>query len=133
MFSLIGFFQEQGYGISPSIYRCSMRERMRSEGLSDESEVCRYIDSGYVVMDVMDAELDVISGDVHIGGASSLLTDGIWIWRKDLSYYTKRYHLDVSGEFLNHARGFGYKIQEVSRERLMEAESYILENLIDSH
>jgi hypothetical protein len=99
----------------------------------DWREICQYVGSGTVVMDVMDVELDIISDDQHISGASSILTDGEWIWRKDFIYYLKRYKLVMPEKFVERIRSVGYVASSLSGERMAEVEAYVLMNIVNVH
>ena len=59
-----------------------------------------YIRRGTGVFDVMGAERDVLNEKIVINGASSLVSDGFWIWRLDLAYYVEKYGIGLDREFL---------------------------------
>jgi hypothetical protein len=130
MLSTVGFFREQSAGSPSSVFEASIHDCVRNKALGDEDKICRYVDSGVVVMDVMDAELDVISGDHYISGASSILTDGKWIWRKDFAYYLRRYELAIPDEFTAHIRSSEYVVPTLSRECLIEVGDYVLAHVV---
>ncbi|MFI2026750.1 hypothetical protein [Streptomyces buecherae] len=68
----------------------------------------------------MGVSVDVLGTDGQILGGDSLLTDGEWVWRKDLSFYVETYHLELPHEFLDRVRAFEGQPPEVSVERLQE-------------
>lgn len=121
MVDFIGFFSELKSG-SSGVFRGSIMDSLRELPGSGEAELISYLKSGIPVVDMMESEVDVISGDRHITGSSSLLTDGEWVWREDLRYYVGRYHVDLGEKFSDHARARRYKIREVS---LSEIDSII--------
>uniref|UniRef100_A0AAU2A0P4 Uncharacterized protein n=1 Tax=Streptomyces sp. NBC_00093 TaxID=2975649 RepID=A0AAU2A0P4_9ACTN len=50
-----------------------------------------YLDAGHVLIDVMEAGHDAITGRAHRHslGCSSLVTDGTWLWRLDFPHYVE--------------------------------------------
>ncbi|MCF2435152.1 hypothetical protein LV779_13180 [Streptomyces thinghirensis] len=69
----------------------------------------------------MGAQTDVLDPDgPTLVGNGSLFTDGIWLWREDLSYYVARYHLALPREFVAHVRGLEYSPPQVPESRLVE-------------
>ncbi|MFD3509563.1 hypothetical protein [Nocardia sp. NPDC058666] len=67
---------------------------------------------------IMDAPRDIFNSDVSIPGASSIYTDGEWIWRSDLQYYFSRYHVILPIEFMNRISEFGYEVPSVPDDQL---------------
>ncbi|KAB1987024.1 hypothetical protein F8144_19790 [Streptomyces triticiradicis] len=64
--------------------------------------------------DVLDPEASELSG---IG---SLYTDGIWLWRQDLSYYLAKYHVSLPPDFVTQVRNARHQVPEVPESRLVE-------------
>ena len=52
-------------------------------------------------------------------------TDGEWIWNTGHAYYLANYGLALEPDFHNHIRNKGYRIEEPSRERVVEALRFI--------
>ncbi|MGI5182566.1 hypothetical protein ACQEVZ_40555 [Dactylosporangium sp. CA-152071] len=72
---------------------------------------------------IMEGVPDVISGSdgfPEMSGASSLLTDGVWVWRRDLAYYLRRYHVALPDEFRDHAARNGYLVPPMEPRRIVE-------------
>jgi hypothetical protein len=105
---LIGFFAE----LNPnrSDLSCgSIFEAIQDSKQDDERELIDYLRDGAPLIDIMESVLDAISGDGYVTGGSSILTDGVWIWREDLPYYVEHYHIRLTEEFVRHVRALAYK------------------------
>jgi len=48
-------------------------------------------------------------------------TDGEWIWNAGHAYYLANYGLALEPDFHNHIRNKGHRVEEPSRERVVEA------------
>lgn len=119
----VGFYRELDPD-GPSVYCGSIFEGIRESGDDDESEVVRYLENATAVLDVLDAPIDVVDGSVHIPGASSLLSDGKWVWRHDLIYYYSRYHLRLDEKFIERVRGRDYSpaaIEQIDKKEFARA------------
>jgi hypothetical protein len=81
----------------------SIRELRHGLPASDVPKVCRYLDGGITAVDVMEATRDPLDESVSIPGGPSLVSDGQWVWRRDLSYYVERYAIALDPEFVRHA------------------------------
>jgi hypothetical protein len=62
---------------------------------------------------------DVLGSGESIMGGGSLLTDGEWVWRGDLSFYVYQHHVVLPDEFRGKAESTGYTVPPVEQERLM--------------
>ncbi|MEU4243593.1 hypothetical protein [Actinoplanes sp. NPDC026619] len=87
--------------------------------LEDADLVTQYLDNGYLLIDMMDIERDVLDPAQEILSGSSILTDGEWLWRQDLSYYVRRHHVTLPPELLATIRERQYTIPSVDEERLI--------------
>jgi hypothetical protein len=122
MIQLVGFYAE--LGPENVIYVGSILDAVRSDPADDEARIVTYLEGGLPLLDIMEKGRDVISGDRYIDGCSSILTDGTWIWRLDLPYYAKRYHLELDAAFLEHVRAADYTIPEIPPARAREISSF---------
>ena len=67
--------------------------------------VLAYLEHGTDVFDVMEATRDPEEpGGRLIPGGSSLVTDGEWVWRKDLPNFIRAHRIVLPEEFLSQAR-----------------------------
>lgn len=110
MLGLLGFYDE--FEDLPGQPSGSIRDAMQPVGEPDEAELVAYLDSGHVLIDVMEAGSDVITGSPHrhSSGCSSLLTDGAWIWRLDFPHYLETYHVRLPDEFTHRVRKLNYRM-----------------------
>jgi hypothetical protein len=69
----------------------------------------------------MEGGVDVLSGDSFYegSGGSSLLTDGVWLWRYDLAHYVETHRLWVPLEFIDHAVLNGFQSPLLSEAELV--------------
>ncbi|TCO55945.1 hypothetical protein [Actinocrispum wychmicini] len=77
--------------------------------IDDRERVIEYMRTAPPVLDVLDVEVDMVNGTDQIMSASSLISDGEWIWRKDSIHYLSRYPLDLPDGFLQHVRARDYE------------------------
>jgi hypothetical protein len=118
MLNLLGFFEEFGspaHGDAASVSAVTLQAARREVAEPDEERLVEYLDSGYLVLPLMEGCPDVLSGAVHrrSGGGSSHLTDGAWLWRQDLAYYVEQYHVELPSAFLEHVRSNKYTLPVV--------------------
>ncbi|WP_239091427.1 hypothetical protein [Streptomyces sp. SID14478] len=97
----------------------SIRDAVRSVGEPDEAKLVAYLDAGHVLIDVMEAGHDVITGSPHrhSSGCSSLVTDGAWLWRQDFPHYLESHHVSLPQTFLDHVRSLSYQMPTIAVER----------------
>ena len=98
---IIGLYREMNRNENTELK--SIRE---DRGLIDKNvakKAALYLSSGIPVIDFMEGTYDPFDKSVVISGGSSLLSDGIWIWRYDLAYLVKEYRLWLPDEFINDA------------------------------
>jgi hypothetical protein len=115
MLKPVGFYTELS---QTSHYRESLRDATASEPSADEPAVIAYLRAGHQLFDVPATTSDVISHDMRIVGAPSLLSDGSWVWRLDLPHYVGRYHLRLPREFLDHVRANRYSVPALSDKEM---------------
>ena len=66
--------------------------------------VLEYLSRGTTFFDVMEATPDPLSVGKSISGGSSLVTDGFWVWRLDLTNYVSAHNIELPDEFIQTAR-----------------------------
>lgn len=121
MLMRIGFFKE--FFLRPSDYPWlpSIKDAITCNPPSDENRLVEYLSAGNYVASVMEALEDVLTGELfkESGGCSSLLTDGLWLWRQDLSHYVRRHHVRLPDEFILHIRSNLYLPPVLSEAELV--------------
>ncbi|MET7930086.1 hypothetical protein ABZT43_40430, partial [Streptomyces sp. NPDC005349] len=98
MIKQAGFYREldgHGEGTNPAP---SLRDAARRTGEWDEDRILGYMESSTEIFSAMGAERDVITDDVWITGAGSLITDGTWMWPVELVHYVRRHHVALPDE-----------------------------------
>lgn len=125
----LGFFKEFEVGKNDASDR-SMIDVLRVAPGWREDEVVSYLESGIPLVDIMESTVNALGGAAHIRGGSSIMTDGTWVWRLDLAYYVRNYHLQLDEDFLMHASGAGFRIKEPDRETLRLLAEVVLRDLL---
>ncbi len=115
----------------PSFFRNSIVDAIREIPGQYDGEVASYLESGIPLIDIMESTTDVIGGDARISGGSSILTDGTWIWRQDLPFYVKNYHLELDREFVEHVMKINFAIPEPDRASLLVLADRVLQEVLD--
>jgi hypothetical protein len=110
MLGLLGFYDE--FAEEPGQPNGSVRNAVQLVGEPDEADLVAYLDAGHVLIDVMESGPDVITGTSHrhSRGCSSPVTDGTWLWRRDLPHYVETHHVLLPGAFLEHVRQLSYRM-----------------------
>ncbi|MET7689072.1 hypothetical protein ABZT06_14040 [Streptomyces sp. NPDC005483] len=110
MLGLLGFYDE--LDDRPGRPNGSVRDAVQRIGEPDEADLVAYLDTGHVLLDVMEGGHDVITGSAHRHslGCSSLVTDGTWLWRQDFPHYVETHHVVLPEAFIEHVRGLNYQM-----------------------
>lgn len=126
----LGLFRELD-SRRPDVFRESLVEAVQSSPGEHEDKIAIYLDSGVPVVDIMESTPDVIGGEAYVSGGSSVLTDGIWVWRQDLSYYVRNYHLALDRDFLTHVVEVDFSIPELDQSSLLALADAVLREVLD--
>lgn len=106
-----GMFRELGEVRSgepqPSIF-----DSVAAAELPDRDRVLGYLNSGHVLIDVMDIADDPFEPGRQIMNGSTVLTDGDWLWRKDLAYFVRIRRVALPDAFLALIRERDYAVPE---------------------
>lgn len=110
MLGLLGFYDE--FAKDPGQPNGSVRDAVQPAGEPDEADLVAYLDAGHVLIDVMESSPDAITGvgHRHSRGCSSPVTDGVWLWRRDLPHYVETHHVLLPAAFLDHVRRLNYRM-----------------------
>lgn len=108
MLGLLGFYDELAK--FPGQPNGSIRDAVQDAGEPDEADLVAYLDAGHVLIDVMESAADAITetNHRHSQGCSSPVTDGTWLWRRDLPHYVETHHVLLPEAFLEHVRRLNY-------------------------
>ncbi|MFF4596375.1 hypothetical protein [Amycolatopsis sp. NPDC001319] len=119
-FRRVGFFSELEER-RPDVFQGSIFEVICRNRAPCESNVVAYLQGGHFLIAIMEGTSDVIANDGSgVSGGSSLMTDGVWVWRLDLPYLVKKHHLELDPEFVWHAARNGYVVPDVPDERMAQ-------------
>lgn len=94
-----GMFRELG-PVRSAEPQESIFDSVTDEELPDLTEVVTYLTSGHVLIDVMDVADDAFDPARQVMNGSTVLTDGDWLWRKDLAHYVRRHRVALPEDFL---------------------------------
>lgn len=97
-----------------------IRDFVRDAAGPDEEAVIAYVRSGRELLSVMGSSEDVLGSGQQILGGDSLYTDGEWVWRGDLWFYLRDYHVQLPVEFLDQVRASGYTMPSIPENRFIE-------------
>lgn len=95
----VGFFRELRHGDKLGT---SLKKIIHSSSLENEEKIVEYLDNGIVFCVTAGVVNDVLDETKGIIGNLEILTDGIWVWPSDLSYYVKTYHIELDADFIMH-------------------------------
>jgi hypothetical protein len=110
-FKRFGFFREL-YDDDPA--DPSLRDAVRPTAHADGSRIVAYLEAGIGLAGVGKFVGDVLNPDARFGVSPSLLSDGAWLWRADLAYYVKTYHIELPDEFVAHMRQNRWSVPALS-------------------
>ncbi|MFI0237878.1 hypothetical protein [Streptomyces sp. NPDC016845] len=113
MLRLLGFFDD--FGFSGELAAGPLRAQVRESGEPDEARIVRYLDRGHRLTHFMEAGFDPLTGAAHrhTSGCSSLVTDGVWVWRADFAHYLETYHVPLPAAFADRVRQLGHRMPEL--------------------
>jgi hypothetical protein len=97
----LGFFRELVHGDDDGP---SLMEARRSTPARDQEQVARYLESGNTVAATGVLVDDVLDPDRTDIAPLELVTDGVWVWPRDLAYYVRRYNVSLPDDFLTDIR-----------------------------
>jgi hypothetical protein len=117
MLRRVGFFREFYPDHSSLPW---LREQIGTRRIRSESKIVEYLRSGHLLSAVMEGMLDTFDGTPFPegSGCSSLLTDGTWLWRRDLAHYVERYHVEVPDDFVLALVESAFRMPDLSPQNL---------------
>lgn len=97
----LGFFRELGHGDEDGP---SLVEARRTVPAPHQDEVAQYLDAGCTVATTGVLLDDVLDPGRTAVAALELVTDGAWVWPRDLAYYVRRYNISLPEDFVGDVR-----------------------------
>jgi hypothetical protein len=97
---VVGVFRE----LEPrsKIYLPSIHDFRNKMNVETAEHVLEYLSHWEPIFDVMEFTIDPFDLSKGCSGGSSLITDGEWIWRKDLAYLIEHYYIGLPIDFIYH-------------------------------
>lgn len=105
----IGNFQELGYDDDPAAPK--LVEARGKRAPVNKREVVRYLNAARVFVFSPGYDQDVFD-DRRRAGNCSIVTDGTFMWPKQLAYYLEHYDIELPAEFEAHMRANGWRVPE---------------------
>lgn len=92
-----GFYREMPYGKrnDPSIF-----DFIQEKENDNEEKIINYLKQGIVLVSCGGIVNDIVKPENGIAGCPDMLTDGVWLWPGELSYYVEKYHILLDAEFI---------------------------------
>lgn len=118
-----GMFVELGQTRHPDPPQ-SIADHIGAEPLEDADLVTRYLTKGHLLIDMMDVERDVLDPEQEVLSGSSIMTDGEWLWRRDLAYYVRRHHVLLPRDLLATIRERRYTVPPLDETQLIALTGY---------
>ncbi|MFH9133078.1 hypothetical protein [Streptomyces sp. NPDC017524] len=88
----------------------SIKDNVAAHRHGDAKEIIQYLSSGHDLFSVMGSSEDVMGSGETVLGGDSIHSDGAWIWRGDLCFYLRKYHVRLPNTFLAHVREKQYSM-----------------------
>ncbi len=92
-----GFFRELPHGVPDGE---SLREAMKGGEGQDEERLLSYLRGNTVLAATAATTDDVLDPRMTAIAPLELVTDGAWVWPRDLAYYLERYHVALPLQFV---------------------------------
>lgn len=115
----VGFFRELRHGDNLGM---SLKEVIRDNKSENEDKIVEYLERGVVFCITPGLVSDILDESKGIIGNLEILTDGIWAWPSDLSYYVKGYHVVLDADFIRHMEESEWTIQNEKEIDLLKLE-----------
>jgi hypothetical protein len=97
----LGFFRELGHGDEDGP---SLVEARQTAPTMDQDHMAQYLDAGRTVAATGVLVDDVLDPGITGVAPLELVTDGPWVWPRDLAYYVRQYNVSLPEDFASHVR-----------------------------
>ncbi len=117
-FRYVGYFREL-FDDEPTLP--SIRSALRDIAHPHEEQIVEYLRIGVALAGIGRYVEDVLNPNARIPSLTpSPRTDGVWVWREDLSYYVATYHVELPAEFMLHMQQNSWVIPAICEQRRAE-------------
>ncbi|MEV1011507.1 hypothetical protein [Streptomyces sp. NPDC049881] len=110
-------------------YRESIHEAIAQGASYSVDEVASYLEAGHDLLDIMEGTSDVVGGVFSVPGGPSMMTDGEYAWRYDLSFYVRHYAPALPDAFAARVAENGGVVPSKTFEELREASATVRRDL----
>ena len=105
----VGFFRELRHGNNDGP---SLTDHISDVAQPRETDIVNYLRKGILLVACPGISRDVLDESAEIIGSPHIMTDGVWEWPNDLSYYVEKYHARVPESFVQHMQSHDWKVPE---------------------
>jgi len=116
----VGFFRELQHGAKDGP---SLLDQISDVPQPSETEIVNYLRKGILLVGCTRVVRDVLDESAGIISSPHILTDCVWKWPNDLSYYVERYHARVPESFVQHMQSHDWKVPDESTINLIELDN----------
>lgn len=111
-----GFFRELRHG---SHAGPSLRGQIQQAGPIEEGLIVRYLENGAVLAATGSLVDDMLDPRNRGIARLEIVTDGRWVWPRDLAYYVQNYHVRLPSGFVEHMRQNGWQPPDLPKGDLV--------------
>lgn len=125
--SRAGFFRELPHGLPDGE---SLREAVSPTAngpQGQEEKLLNYLWGNTVLAATASLVDDVLNPDAKAVAPLEIVTDGAWVWPRDLGYYVEKYHVNVPLPFVLHIELRNWVQPPLSPEELLQVETAFLD------
>lgn len=116
----VGFFREMRHGDAAGP---SLHEARRAVASPDDVHIVNYLNSGKIYVATPGPSVDVLDERRPRIAPPHVMTDGVYCWPGDLSYYVQKYHVRLADDFVAHMEANGWAVPDVDVLALHKAET----------
>lgn len=111
----VGFFKELPHGDPHAVSLSESINQLNGDLVKSATD---YLDTGTLFIASPGLARDFLSENKEIIGTLGILTDGVWAWPADLSYYVNKYKVGLPTDFLAHIKQHNWQTSEVNVDEL---------------
>jgi hypothetical protein len=125
-FATFGFFRELGHG-SPG--GPSLEQSRRETAQPDEENIANYLESAPAISVSGSMADDYFDPSKRAVAPLEIVSDGAWVWPRDLAYYVRHYHAALPPDFVAFMRQRGWQPPEFTRDELVRLTREVRDSL----
>lgn len=117
--SRAGFFRELRHGRPDGP---SLRGSVEMQSPQEAEKIVSYLEGGKVLATTGSVVDDYLNASRQGIAKLEIVTDGVWVWPRDLAYYVREHRVKVPEDFVAHMRAQRWKPPELTPAELNKAE-----------